>query len=263
MLRPKIILSFIIRDLKISYSYKTAFIGRILGLFFLLSIFYYISVNISPQKNIYFNYVLIGLAYSSIIRTALFNLCNQIEQEQTTGTISYLFTTPHSIIEYITGTSISGFITGWIEAAVFILMGILVFNAPLIINISNLFHILSILFLGTLSLWGLGIISASLTLWLKKGNSVTLLLTAGIIFAGDVYFPSELLPGWLMWISRFNPVKPALVAIRGILSGERPIAALNQYLHLLLFAAVFLIIGLLCFNTILKWVKKKGTLEHF
>lgn len=262
MIRAKIIFNFIIRDFKIAYSYKTSFIGRVFGLFFLLGIFYYISVNIN-NENKYFSYLLVGLAYSAIIRTALFYLSNQIAKEQSEGTVGYLFTTPHTVMEYLLGTSASGFILCWIEAAVYILIGVVVFNASLIITVDNFLYIILAILLGTFSMWGLGLISGAVTLWLKKGNSVSWLLTAGIIFAGDVFFPSSLLPGWLRWLSKFNPAMHTLNVLRNLLTGKELNVILEPYLTLLIFSCIFTVVGYLCFNASLKRVKRKGTLEHF
>ncbi len=239
--------------------------GRLFSMFFLLGIFYYISISFSSGKNIYFSYILTGLAYSAIIRTALFHTVNMLETEQVTGTLGYLFTTPHSIIEYLLGINASGFILSWLEAAIYITAGITIFKTPYHISFPILLLIVLTVLLSSFSLWGLGIISASVTLYTKKGNSFSWLLTALVIFSGDVFFPHNLLPGWLNWISKYNPATYTLSILRNLLTGNIQAISINySYLLLLVFFALsFILVGYLSFQLALTWVKKKGTLEHF
>jgi ABC-2 type transport system permease protein len=263
MFRYKIILNFIERDLKIAFSYKASFLGKIFSLFFLISIFYYISLNTANSANRYFSYILIGLAYTTVIRTALFHLSNQLEQEQTAGTIGYSFTVPHSLTEYLLGTSITGFITSWIEALLYIFIGTTVFNASISINIGNIMHLITVILLGTFSLWGLGIITAAITLLTKKGNSISWLMTALIILSGNVFFSSDLLPKSLVVLSNLNPVKHALLILRALTTNSDSGTETFSYIFLLAFSLVSISAGILCFKNALKRVKIKGTLEHF
>ncbi|MFH1416071.1 MAG: ABC transporter permease [Elusimicrobiota bacterium] len=260
-MRPEIIFNFMERDFRISISYRTAFAGRLMGLVFLLGIFYYISL--STDKPAYFPYILIGLAYTAIIRNSLFFLSNRIENEQISGTIGYLFTSPFSTMEYLLGTSIYGLIMGWIEALVYIIAGIFIFNTPFTIDPAHLVNIIPAVLFGTLSLWGIGIIAASITLVWKKGSSLSWLFTAGVIFSGNVFFQSDLLPEWFAWISRLNPAKYSLDIIRHILSAGAIQPGANDYIILIVLSFVFLGGGILSFKTALKRVKKKGDLEHF
>lgn len=259
-MRVKIIYNFIIRDLKIISSYKTSFFGRIIGAVVLLTIFYFISITVKYKK--YFPYLLVGLSYAAIIRSSLYHLSNKIEKEQSEGTVGYLFTNPFNTAEYLVGNSISGFISSWIEALIFLMAGIIIFGAPITLTSMNIITLIFIVLIGTLSMWGIGIISASITLLIKKGLPITWLITVGVMLGGNVFFPARLLPGWLKWTTHINPASHTLKILRSVLIQRNEQAIFGNYVLLLIFSFIYIWLGFLCFNKVLERVKKKGTLEH-
>ena len=76
-------------------------------------------------------------------------------------------------------------------------------------------------------------------------------------------FPVSILPDWLQFAARLNPVTYALEAMRAALLGGARVAALWFPLTtLLLFAAVLLPVSMSTFAWSLRRTKITGTLTH-
>ncbi len=76
-------------------------------------------------------------------------------------------------------------------------------------------------------------------------------------------FPISILPDWLQFVARLNPVTYALDAMRASLLGGAGVAALWRPLAvLLLFAAVLLPLSMSVFAWLLRRTKITGTLTH-
>jgi ABC-2 type transport system permease protein len=117
--------------------------------------------------------------------------------------------------------------------------------------------------LSLLAFSGLGILSASYLLLFKRGNPAKWFFLGISSVAGGMLFPVSILPDWLQFVARLNPVTHALEAMRASLLGGATIAALWRPLGVLLpFAAVLLPLSMSIFAWSLRRTKITGTLSH-
>jgi len=120
-----------------------------------------------------------------------------------------------------------------------------------------------VLLVSLLAFSGLGILSATYLLLFKRGNPAKWLLLGVSSIAGGMLFPVSILPDWLQFFARLNPVTYALNAMRAALLGS---VRLRDVLHplaiLLLFAAILLPLSMLTFAAALRRTKSTGTLAH-
>jgi ABC-2 type transport system permease protein len=114
-----------------------------------------------------------------------------------------------------------------------------------------------------LSFCGLGILSASYVLLFKRGNPAKWLLVGLWSFAGGMLFPVSILPDWLQFIAKLNPMTHALRGMRNALLGGASLVQLLPVVEiLLLFAVILLPLSVLVFSWTLRRTKINGTLSH-
>ena len=110
---------------------------------------------------------------------------------------------------------------------------------------------------------GLGILSASYVLLFKRGNPAKWLLLSFSNVAGGMLFPTSILPDWLQFAARLNPVTYALDGMRAaLLSGANLAVVWRSVAVLFLMAALLLPASIVVFSWTLRRTKTTGTLTH-
>jgi ABC-2 type transport system permease protein len=144
---------------------------------------------------------------------------------------------------------------------IFVAWGAVLFGFPL--SGANWLAVAAVLLATLLAFSGLGILSSSYLLLFKRGNPAKWLLLGVSSVAGGMLFPVNILPDWLQFVARLNPVTYALDAMRAALLGGSNLTAIWRPLAvLLLFAAVLLPLSAAVFAWALRRTKTTGTLTH-
>jgi len=262
------VLTFLRRDFLIETSYRFAFLLRIGGIFFLLSIFYFLSqlfkgfptLHFTPYTTEYFPFVLIGLASTCYLDFGLNVFTNYLQREMNYGTLEIQVATPTGLIVNLFLSALWPLIYTTLETIIYLLFGIIVFGAR--IKIENIFFSLITLITGLIPLLGVGLISASIILYFKRGDLLTWLTTNFFTFLSGVYFPVTILPQWLQNISSFIPFTFTLESLRILLLKDTTFSF--KYLFSPIIFSLFLFpLSILIFDYALKKTKIKGTLGHY
>ena len=216
------------------FSYKLGSILYILNMFIPLVIFYFLSklIDASALTNLhitkysveYFPFVLIGLAFSNYFIFGMNSLSTSIRSEQMMGTLEAMLSTPTSIPTIIFSSVIFDFVLTSIQIILYILAGILIFKAD--IHLNKIIPALILLILTITSFGTFGIISASFIIVFKRGNPLSLLITQSSILFGGVYYPFEMLPNWVQWISKCLPMTYSLRCMKNVATSCRVRATL-------------------------------------
>jgi len=263
-MRPKDIIAFIKRDFLIWKSYRLLFGLNIIGVFVPVFIFYFISklFNIDPRylkdyRGEYFPFVFIGLVIQGYLLTALYGFSLKIRSEQLLGTMEKLISTTITPTSLILSLISWEFFIGGLNILIYFIIGFFLFN--LHFEPTGILPALVILVLGITSLSSLGIISASIILYFKRGDPIGWLVVTLSIFLGGVYFPSEILPSILQKISNFIPLTYILKALRlSLLKGFSLGSLMNYIVTLILFQIILLPISLFIFKTALRKTLRDG-----
>ncbi len=110
---------------------------------------------------------------------------------------------------------------------------------------------------------GLGVLSAAYLLLFKRGNPAKWFILGVSSITGGMLFPVNILPPWLQFVARLNPVTYAMDAMRGaLLDGASILTLAHPLLLLLAFAVVLLPTSVLVFSWALRRTKITGTLTH-
>ncbi|HXV76617.1 MAG TPA: ABC transporter permease [Candidatus Polarisedimenticolaceae bacterium] len=259
--------AFIKRDFLSEVSYRLAFLMSVAGMFFSLLAFYFLTKMIDPATAGLdgippFDWLLIGLSFQFYFSTALYSFSARVRNEQLLGTLEAMLVTPTPTSMVVFSSAAWDFVYGGIRVLLYLLFATLVFGVKLHLQ-SPMSLIIGVL-LTLLSSAGLGILSASFILYFKRGDPINFLLSGATTLLGSVFFPVQLLPGWVQPLSEYLPITWSLRIVRGSLLQGRTFGELQRELIVLaLLTVVLLPGGLLCSRFAIRRAKREGTLIQY
>jgi ABC-2 type transport system permease protein len=263
-------LAFLKKDFLIMISYRFKLILQIGSFFVGMIFFYFISKmfqDVNPQylqkyQGDYFSFVLIGLALSSFIGVGLHSFAGVIRSAQVEGTLEALLSTQTSIYTILIGNSLWSFIESFVSAFVILVFGFVFFHLRW--SVSGSVISLVIILLVFIAFLSVGMLSASFIMVFKQGNPINLVFGYSSYLMGGIFFPVEVLPKSLQWVSTLLPIRYATDALRSLLlSNANHDDIWKLIARLLIFIAIFLPVGLLAFHFAVRRAKKDGSLVQY
>lgn len=261
---------FLKRDFLTTSSYKFAFfwdaagiIGTMLTFFFIGELFKNSQVpSLNQYGGNYFSFVIIGIAFSSYLGSALGNFGGLIGNEQELGTMEALIMTPTRISTILVAGSLWNILFTTIRVAFYLLVGVFFFNMNL--GGINFLALITALTLSLIPFISLGVISASFILVFKRGDPISFLFHGASKLLAGAFFPIAILPLWFKKLSLFIPLTYSLRALRGVLLTQGTWKDLAPDLLVLLFFSIILFpISLQCFKVSLRMAKRRGSLVYY
>jgi ABC-2 type transport system permease protein len=170
---------------------------------------------------------------------------------------------PISRVTHLLGQSVFAVLFGAMHGAVILLVLVLAFEIDL--TQANFLTMGVTLLVGSLGFVGLGVMAAVLPLiWPEKGVQMTNIIKAVILLVSGVYYPVDVLPGWLQPVSHISPATYMLEGMRqAVLEGATVDAVLTEtLLPLGLTAVVALPLGLFVFSRAEAYAKRVGILKR-
>ncbi|MHB0999700.1 MAG: ABC transporter permease [Armatimonadota bacterium] len=263
-------LAFLKRDFITASSYKLSFAMQIIGMIMSVLMFFFISrlfgetarPMLSEYGGDYFSFVLIGIAFSGYLGAGMSSFSAGIAQEQSLGTLEAMLVTPAKLSTIVLSMSIWNFLLTSINVIFYLLVGVIFFN----VNISNInipaafaAQILTIVCFASL-----GIMSASFIMVLKRGDPINWLFGGISSLVGGVYYPVQVLPKGLTYISYALPITYALRAVRlAVLKGYTIYDLRLELGMLLVFTLVFMPVSMVMFRYAVRKARTDGSLMHF
>jgi ABC-2 type transport system permease protein len=260
---------FFWRDLLIASTYRSVFLLEAVEALFGAAMFFYVARFVDspqleralPQAGGYFAFSLVGFIFLDYLSISLDTFDRSLQEARDSGTLEHLLVTQTSLPALVAGSAIYPFVATTIRVAVYIAWGALLFHFPL--GAANWPGVIVILVATLLAFCGLGILSASYLLLFKRGNPAKWFLLGISSITGGTLFPVSILPDWLQFIARLNPVTYALDGMRTALLGNTGFSALFYPLVVLIgFAVVLLPASMFIFSWALRRTKMNGTLTH-
>jgi len=259
--------AFLQRDFLSEVSYRLAFLMQIAAMLLAVTAFFFVSRMIDPdtpglREMPPFDFLLVGMAFQFYFTTALYSFSAKLRNEQLLGTLEAMLVSPTPTSMVIFSSAAWDFTYGAIRIGVYLLAGTLMFGANL--RLDHLGTLLAGVALTLFSSAGLGILSASFILYFKRGDPINFLLSGSTMFLGGVFFPIELLPGWIRWAANLLPITWSLRVVRGTLIEGRGLGELAGDLGVLAaMTAVLLPAGLLASRIAIRRAKRDGTLIQY
>lgn len=207
-------------------------------------------------------FLAIGTLVWSYLNSVFMNMAEMIAWERWEGTIEYTMMAPISRLTHMFGQSIFAILYGLLRST--LLLGVLALFFDIDLAGANLFGALLVIIVGSLSFIGFGIIGAVLPLLFpEKGEQMTFIISSILLLVSGVYYPIEVLPGWMQPLSYVSPATYVLEAMRAaILDGEGTIDLLPQLLPMLLIGGVTIPLGMYVFGYFERYAKRTGRLKR-
>ena len=263
-------IAFIKRDFWENTSYRLSFFFDLGGILSSVLIFFFVArlfeggstLSQLEQHGGYFPFVLIGLAFSGYLTTAMSSFSGSLRTEQATGTLEGILVTPTSLPTIIVSGALWNFLYTTLRIFVYLFAGAVFFGVNL--GKINLLSSLIVLILTIISFSSLGIISASFIIVLKRGDPINWFFSSISRFLGGVYFPIAILPLWVQKVSHLLPITYSLKAMRlAVLQGASPVVLVKEIIPLSIFCIVLLPLSILCFKIAIRKVRRDGSLVHY
>lgn len=264
------VFAFLRRDWFIETSYKFSFVFQFLSIFLQIALFYFFARFIGdgaakflqPYGGDYFSFVLIGLAYQNYFIIALHSFSRNLRRDQMLGTLEMMLLAPVSGQRILALSSSFEIVFNSLKIILYLIIGAAFFSLSL--HQLNLLTCIVILLLTIISFSGLGMLSAALILYMKRGDPVVWIFSVANSLFGGVYFTQDVLPPSMKFIAYLLPMTHSLEAFRlAVLQNTGLVEVFPQIIYLCLFSAVSLPIGFFAFRKALLLAKLHGTLGQY
>jgi ABC-2 type transport system permease protein len=267
--RPELakLLAFVRRDFLTAISYRMAFVSDIVSLIGHVVVFYFIGLLVDASKLplyggsrvTYLEYASIGIALGLFLHFALERVATALRNEQMIGTLESLLTTPTRTLTLQLGSIAFDFLylplrLGLFLAAVAVAFGLHLSPAGILPSL-----ILLLVFIPFV--WGLGVISAAAVITFRRGAGVVGFggLVLGLL--SGIYFPTELLPGSLGAIVKWNPVAITIESTREALLSSITWSEIATDVALMApFSVLSVVLGMALFRAAIRRERRLGTL---
>ena len=196
-----------------------------------------------------------------------------IAYERWEGTLEYTFMAPVSRAVHLLGVSLFSLVNS-IVTSIIVLIGLMLFT-NLTLRGANLFGVVVVLGVSTLAFVGLGLFAAVFPVMsAERGAEATHIFQGSLLLVSGVYYPVDVLPGWMQPLSAISPATYTLSACRKLfgvgnsattpdLLAGAPLSAVSyELLVLAVMGAILLPLGLMVFIRVEAWAKKTGKLKR-
>jgi ABC-2 type transport system permease protein len=211
------------------------------------------------QEVSYLEFASVGIALGVFVQFALDRVATAVRGEQLMGTLESVLMTPTAPATIQLGSVSFDLLYIPLRTAIFLVGIALAFG--LHYDPAGIAPALLILIVFIPFVWGLGVASAALILTFRRGAGVVGIATLALALVSGVYFPIDLLPGWLQTAAELNPIALAIEGMREALLGDAPASdAFRTAAILVPMSAVSLLLGMLAFRLAVRRELRRGSL---
>jgi len=222
-------------------------------------IYMYKMVNAPAQFS---GFVIIGGTMIAFWSNVLWNMSSQFYWEKETGTLEAYFVAPVSRMAILLGMALGGIVNTTLRAMSILIVGILVFQVPLMIY--EPLTALLIFFLTITALYALGMLFASLfMMYGREAWHTANLLQEPVQFLSGSYFPMNgpAIPSLIQLLSSLIPLTFGLDGIRRtVILGEGISTTWLNVIALVIFILILLPLAKFALNYMENLGKKEGRL---
>ena len=207
-------------------------------------------------------YLLVGTLVWGYLAVVFDVIAEMISWERWEGTIEYTFMAPITRATHLIGSCVFGVVYGFVRTGM--ILGIISLFFQIDLSQANFAGAAIALLVGSVGFVGLGIMAATLPLmFTERGAQMTQIVRAALLLVSGVYYPIEVLPGWMQALALVSPATYVLEASRqSLLFGAGPGDLLGLLWPLALTGVVCIPLGLFTFGIVERYVKRTGRLKR-
>jgi ABC-2 type transport system permease protein len=189
-------------------------------------------------------------------------LTETVAWERWEGTIEYTFMAPLSRPIHLFGMGAFAIVYGVIRAV--LLFGVVALFFDLELGQADFVAALVVLIVASIPFIGIGMMTAVLPLISpEKGTQLGFIAQGILLVVSGVYYPVEVLPQWMQWISVISPATYALDGMRdAIVNGAGLTSMGDELWPLVVIGIVSIPLGLEVFRRGERYAKRHGKLKR-
>jgi len=207
-------------------------------------------------------FLMVGTLVWHYLSVVFDSVSSMISWEHWEGTLEYTFMAPVRRFTQMTGTCLFAISYGLLHTGVLLIAVALFFHIDL--SRANLAGGLLILLAGSLSFIGVGIMASVLPLlFTERGAQMTNVVQALLLLISGVYYPVDVLPGWMQPMARLSPATYVLEGMRQSLLHNASLRDLVPYMIPLVISGLICIpVGMVIFGWGERYAKRTGRLKR-
>jgi ABC-2 type transport system permease protein len=261
--------AFLVRDFRITMSYKTGFalnvlssLVGVLGVFFLSRTFAGAAgAGLERYGGDYFGFVVLGVAVTNFMAIGLGGVASKVREAQVTGTLEIMLVSPNRLAVLLLGPTIWNHVFAAFTLGLYLVAGVLL---GMDVTVANLPVALAAFVLGVVGFNGLGLIAASAVILVKQGDPVTWVVSGASALLAGVFYPVSVLPQLLQVAAQALPLTHTLEIVRrAVLAGEGLSALLPNFLGLAILTVVLAVLGLAATAVAVRIAQRDGSLSYY
>jgi len=210
----------------------------------------------------YLGYLVVGSTLYMWLNITLWDVGFQLRNEQMRGTLESNWLCPVWRISILLGSSLTKLGTALIFLVVTITEFRLIFGVRLLDG--NLWLLLLILILVIGSIYGIGMLFASLVLRFKEANAMVFLVRGIFMVFCGITYPLAVLPDWMRQVAAVLPLTYAMRATRAVSLNHASFAEVLPDLQALaLFGVILPALGVVVFHFTERRARRTGSLGQY
>ncbi len=247
-------------------SYRTRFFSALVTPFVGITLFYYVSRLVqSPEvgsPDDYFGFVVVGTMTLEVLTATLTAPIVTLRGEMIAGTFERMVVSPFGPVATIVSLTLFPVLLGMVTAVLTLVFAMAVFGLGL--NFPAALLAVPVALLGSIVFAPFGMLLAAVVVVAKQTNAGAGLIVTGVSLVAGLYFPVNLLPGWIQWASDVQPFTPATELLRNLLI-DTPLSgsAAVDVLKLLGFTAVTLPLAWVALHAGIRRSRRIGTITEY
>jgi len=207
--------------------------------------------------------LIVGAAFWNYLSVVFSWIAETIAVERWEGTLEYTMMAPVHRSTHLLGSVAYAMVFGLVHTAA-ILVAMILFFPDLATGSANVLTVVAFMVLGSFSFVGIAMLAAILPLlYVERGAQMTFVLQSVLLLVSGVYYPVDVLPGWMQAISHLSPATYAIDGVRQGLIDGIPVSQLTGNVWPLIVMGLVLIpTGLWAFGRAERYAKRTGKLKR-
>ena len=206
--------------------------------------------------------LIIGTIFWNFLSIVFGFIGETVSWERWEGTLEYTFMAPVRRYTQLVGSTLFAVTYALIQMV--IILGVMVVFFDVEFTGGNFVTAGIFILLGSASFVGVGMMAAILPLlYVERGDQMVFLIQSVILLFSGVYYSTDILPGWMQFISQFSPGTYVLDGIReGLIRGTPVTELLHDVWPLVIMGAVLIPLGVYVFGIAERYAKRTGKLKR-
>jgi ABC-2 type transport system permease protein len=171
--------------------------------------------ELAPPGYTYIQYLTPGVLAQSVLFVAIFYGIT-IVWERDMGLLTKLFSTPSRVSSIVIGKALAASLRGIFQAVVIFALAFII-GVKLRFNVFDITGAFVVIVLLAMCFSSFSMLLASFFKTRDRMMGIGQAITMPLFFGSDAIYPTSIMPRWLQYISKFNPLSYAVDAMRAML----------------------------------------------